>query len=109
MASAAKTFPTPEARTYDIELSTLLGKRAGSLGLRISGAQFSGILRLMKAETPVHGHLLEDGMCRVSGSIRIRMNTYPFEGEGMLLPERIELLLRCAGLSLPLRGSRKEE
>ena len=90
MASAAKTLRAPESRTYDIELSTLLGKRIGSLGLQISGKQFSGILHLMKAENPVHGHLLEGGMCRIIG-------------------ESIELLLRCAGLSLPLRGSRKEE
>ena len=109
MASASKTLPAPESRTYDIELSTLLGKRIGSLGLQISGKQFSGILHLMKAENPVHGHLLEGGMCRIIGSIRTRMNTYPFEGEGLLLPESIELLLRCAGLSLPLRGSRKEK
>ena len=45
----------------------------------------------------------------MDGSIRTRMNTYPFAAEGLMLPERIELLLRCAGFSLPLCGTRKEE
>lgn len=104
MANTAKALPEPEMRIYDVELSTLLGKRTGSLKL-----QFSGVLSLMRAENPVHGQVSREGLCSMDGSIRTRMNTYPFAAEGLMLTERIELLLRCAGFSLPLCGTRKEE
>ena len=83
-----------EVRTYDVELTTLLGKRSGSLGVRLSGECFSGVLRLMKQENPVQGQLSPDGQCRLTGSIRTRMGAYPFEGEGHLLPECLEMILR---------------
>ena len=98
-----------EVRTYDVELTTLLGKRSGSLGVRLSGECFSGVLRLMKQENPVQGQLSPDGQCRLAGSIRTRMGAYPFEGEGHLLPECLEMILRCGGFPLPLRGNRREE
>ena len=50
-----------------------------------------------------------DGQCRLTGSIRTRMGAYPFEGEGHLLPECLEMILRCGGFPLPLRGNRREE
>ena len=109
MANTAKALPEPEMRIYDVELSTLLGKRTGSLKLQFSGERFSGVLSLMRAENPVHGQVSREGLCSMDGSIRTRMNTYPFAAEGLMLPERIELLLRCAGFSLPLCGTRKEE
>ena len=98
-----------EVRTYDVELTSLLGKRPGSLGIMLSGERLSGVLRLMKHENPVQGQLSPDGQCRLTGSIRTRMGAYPFEGEGRLLPECLEMTLRCGGLPLPLRGNRREE
>ncbi len=68
-----------------------------------------GLLSLMKAENPVQGVVDAEGRYRLSGSIRTRMSAYPFEGEGLLLPESVELMLRCAGITLPLRGTRREE
>ena len=109
MANESKALPKPETRVYAVELSTLLGKRTGSLNLQFSGERFSGVLSLMKAENPVHGLVSREGLCGMNGSIRTRMNTYPFTAEGLMLPERVELLLRCAGVSLPLCGTRKEE
>lgn len=99
----------PETRIYDVELSTLLGKRVGSLGLQICGECLSGVLKLMKAENLVQGRLFENGACSLTGSLRTRMNNYSFTGEGLLLPERMDMLLRCAGITLPLRGTRREE
>lgn len=99
----------PETRIYDVELSTLLGKRGGSLGVSILEGRLFGLLSLMKAENPVQGVVDAEGRCRLSGSIRTRMSAYPFEGEGKLLPECVELMLRCAGITLPLRGTRREE
>ena len=109
MTNAPQPHPPLEERVYDVELITLLGKRIGTLGLKIAGGQFSGLLWLMKAENQMQGSIAPDGHCCLRGSIRTRMATYSVEGEGLLLPERMELLLRCAGVSLPLRGTRKEE
>ena len=91
------TDDAPETRIYDVELSTLLGKRGGSLGVSILEGRLFGLLSLMKAENPVQGVVDAEGRCRLSGSIRTRMSAYPFEGEGLLLPESVELMLRCAG------------
>ncbi len=100
---------TPETRIYDVELSTLLGRRCGSLGVSILEGRLFGLLNLMKAENPVQGVVDSEGRCRLTGSIRTRMSAYPFEGEGRLLPECVELMLRCAGITLPMRGTRREE
>ena len=99
----------PETRIYDVELGTPLGKRSGSLGVSIWEGRLFGLLSLMRAENPVQGQVDPEGRCRLSGSIRTRMNAYSFEGEGRLLPECVELMLRCAGIALPLRGKRREE
>lgn len=48
-------------------------------------------------------------MCRLTGSIRTRIGAYAFEGDGISAPDRIEMLLRVKGVSLPLRGVRREE
>ena len=109
MANTTNTRPVPESRIYDVELGTVLGRRSGQLKLQLSGGRLFGILGLMNAENPVHGRVSPDGACRLAGSIRTRMSAYSFEGEGIMLSERIEMLLRCKGLSLPLRGIRREE
>lgn len=108
MTRSFQTLSAPEFRIYDVELSMPLGKRSGSLRLSVFGARFCGTLDLMKAENAIRGQTSNDGSCRVTGSIRTRMSTYRFEGEGRILPERIELLLRCRSIKLPLRGTRKE-
>ncbi len=108
MTRSFQTLSAPEFRIYDVELSTPLGKRSGSLRLSVFGARFCGTLDLMKAENAIRGQTSNDGSCRVTSSIRTRMSTYRFEGEGRILPERIELLLRCGSIKLPLRGTRKE-
>ncbi len=97
-----------QKRVYDVEMSTLLGRRRGSLELSICNGLLSGILQLMKAENPVCGTLGENQQCTLSGNIRTRMGNYPFEGEGRMDLEKIDLMLRCAGLNLPLHGIRKE-
>ena len=108
MTRSFQTLSAPEFRFYDVELSTPLGKRSGSLHLSVFGERFCGTLDLMKAENAIRGQTSNDGSCRVTGSIRTRMGTYCFEGEGRILPERIELL-RCGSIKLPLRGTRKEK
>ncbi len=109
MANTTNTRPVPESRIYDVELGTVLGRRSGQLKLQLSGGRLFGILGLMNAENPVHGRVSPDGACRLAGSIRTRMSAYSFESEGIMLSERIEMLLRCKGVSLPLRGIRREE
>lgn len=101
--------PLEETRMYRVELWTLLGRRAGSLMLHMSSGCFSGMLSLMRSDNPVRGQVSADGRCTLSGSIRTRVSTYPMTGEGLLFPERLELLLHCAGMSLPLQGKRREE
>lgn len=96
-------------RIYAVELSTLLGKRMGNLTLNFFGDRFDGVLSLMKAENPVYGHMLDANRCQLTGSIRTRMNSYPFEAEGTLMPEKLDLTLHCAAFNLPLHGNRKEE
>ena len=109
MTNAPQPHPTLEERVYNVELITLLGKRIGTLGLKIAGGQFSGLLWLMKAENQVQGSIAPDGHCCLCGSIRTRMATYSVEGEGLLLPERMELLLRCAGRQPAAAGNQKGE
>lgn len=101
--------PASETRIYTVELQTLLGKRDGWLKLQLLGDCLTGVLSLMKAENPVQGKITADGMCRLSGSIRTRIGAYAFEGDGISVPDRIEMLLRVKGVSLPLRGVRREE
>lgn len=101
--------PLEETRMYRVELWTLLGRRAGSLMLHMSSGCFSGMLSLMRSDNPVRGQVSADGRCTLSGSIRTRVSTYPMTGEGLLFPERLELLLHCAGMYLPLQGKRREE
>lgn len=103
------TDDAPETRIYDVELNTLLGKRSGNLGVSIFDGRLFGLLNLMKVENPVQGAADFQERCRLSGSIRTRVNACPFKGEGRLLPERVELMLRCAGITLPLHGTRREE
>lgn len=98
-----------EVRTYRVELSTLLGKRGGQLRLFLSDGRLSGVLRLMKAEPPVQGYVLADETCSLKGSVCTRVGVYPFEGEGLLSPEHIEIQMRVKGVTLPLRGTREEE
>ncbi len=101
--------PLEETRMYRVELWTLLGRRAGSLMLHMSSSCFSGMLSLMRSDNPVRGQVSADGRCTLSGSIRTRVSTYPMTGKGLLFPERLELLLHCAGMYLPLQGKRREE
>ncbi len=98
-----------ETRMYRVELRTMLGQRVGSLMLHMSSGSFLGILSLMRSDNPVRGQVSADGRCTLSGSIRTRVSTYPMTGEGLLFPERLELLLHCAGIYLPLQGKRREE
>ena len=109
MADPVMTQVLPEERTYDVELHTVLGRRSGQMKLFLSGESFSGILRLMGFENSLSGHTLSDGTCHMTGCIRTRMGRCPFEGKGTLLRDQVEAQLRCKGVSLSLRGSRKEE
>ena len=98
-----------ERRAYQVELDTMMGKRAGSLLIRLFGERFSGVLQLMQTENPVEGKVFADGRCTFSGSLRTKIKLYPLSGEGLLLPERVDLRLRCGGSVLPLQGIRREE
>lgn len=109
MTSKTNMLFQQESRSYAVELATSLGKRIGKLKIDFFEDHFSGILSLMKADNPIHGQRLEDGTCILNGTIRTMMNTYPFEGEGFIQPERIELLLHCAGVNLPLLGIKEKE
>lgn len=109
MKRAEHTQPFPGALIYEVEFGTMLGIRRGLLDLHLTGEKLSGALKLMNAENAVVGRVTPNGTCSLSGSIQSRMNAYPFEGEGVVSPERVDLMLRCAGDALPLRGARKED
>ena len=109
MAHSANDCTESENRIYAVELHTPLGRRAGRLELQRLGDALNGVLSLMKSENPVRGRISADGMCSLTGSIRTRIGVYAFEGEGISAPDRIEMLLRVKGVSLPLRGVRREE
>lgn len=109
MEHSSNDRPASETRIYTVELHTPLGRRAGWLKLQLLGEAISGVLSLMKSENPVQRRISADGMCRLTGSIRMRIGAYAFEGDGISAPDRIEMLLRVKGVSLPLRGVRREE
>ncbi len=98
-----------EKRAYQVELDTMMGKRAGNLLIQLFGEHFSGVLQLMQTENPVEGKVFADGRCTLSGSLRTKIKLYSLSGEGLLLPERVDLRLRCGGGILPLRGIRRAE
>lgn len=93
---------------YDITMKTPLGDRRGQLSLDCENGYCHGILTLLGTKTSLHGTLDEARRCELQGELRTLLRSLPYAASGMLLPDRLSLMLLAGGHSYAIHGQRKE-
>jgi len=78
---------------YSVLLHTPLGQRSGKMEIRINGSQSSGVLHILNRSEPFTGSIDADGICRFKGQLVTRMKTIPYQAEGQLTKETVNLSL----------------
>ena len=89
---------------YDVILHTEIGKRKGRADVRIHGTRISGILTLLNKSEQFTGSIEQDGTCRLQGKLVSLLREIPFEAEGMVTMQQLELTLHAAQGSYRLTG-----
>lgn len=80
-------------KSYDIVMSTPIGKRKGTLILNITGNIFTGIMHILGSNNNIKGSLNNDGTCLFSGSFATRFHSYNYKGDGLIMTDSILLNL----------------
>ena len=93
---------------YDVILHTEIGERIGSAAVRIHENQVSGILTLLNRTEHFKGSVAQDGTCRLSGKMISLMREIPFEAQGSITAQNMELTLYAARGSYTLTGIRTD-
>jgi len=78
---------------YSVLLHTPLGQRSGKLEVQINGDRSSGILHILNRSEPFFGRIDEDGTCRFKGRLVTLIRTIPYQAEGRITKEAVELSL----------------
>ena len=93
---------------YDVILHTEIGERIGSAVVRIHENKVSGILTLLNRTEHFTGSVAQDGTCRLSGKLISLMREIPFEAQGSITAQDLELTLYAARGSYTLTGIRTD-
>ena len=79
---------------YDITLKTPLGRRYGTMCVKIAREQMSGSMTLLNHEEPFCGTVDEKGNCSIEGRLVSLLRGIPFRGQGRIDRDSVHLLLR---------------
>lgn len=78
---------------YDVQLHTPLGKRSGKLEVKINGSYASGVLHILNRSEPFEGEIDPSGQCRFAGKLVTLTRTIPYQAEGRITEDVVELYL----------------
>ena len=78
---------------YNVMLHTPLGQRCGTLEIQRSGRTASGILHILKQSEPFSGSIEADGTCCFKGQLVTLTRTIPYQAEGRITKETVDLSL----------------
>lgn len=78
---------------YSVLLHTPLGQRSGTLEIRFNGSQSVGILHILNRSEPISGRIGDDGSCCFQGQLVTLTRTIPFQAEGRITKETVDLSL----------------
>ena len=96
-------------RTYVLEMETPLGKRRGVLNLIMLGDSVSGDLTLFTRTAPIlEGHRIGDSLA-FQGEMKTLVGALPYQANGTLGEDTLEMEICTARGHYPVRGTRREK
>lgn len=92
--------------TYAVQMRTVLGPKSGTLTLNEYDDKLSGVLEIMGSKNPfTEGRLIGD-VCMFSGFIRTALDIVPYQAEGRVEGDTINMLYRTSKGDIKLTGKR---
>ena len=89
---------------YNITLHTPLGPRMGILQIMKNGSRISGFLNILKQAKPIAGRIDPTGRCCFFGTLVTLTREIPYQAEGNLTGDGLELSLTGKSNSYRMTG-----
>lgn len=89
---------------YDLEMSTPLGKRRGSLELMVWGNGLNGYLTMFTRTVPIRSGQRFGQRIYFDGDMKTMMKTLPYEAEGTVSNSGVDLLISTEQGAYPVTG-----
>ena len=92
-------------RLYDILMQTPLGKRSGTMQIRIADSRVSGMLAIMKHSEPFEGTVDAEGNCTIRGLLVTLLRRIPYTAVGTIRDGALRLSLTGERNTFEIRGT----
>ena len=89
---------------YDLEMSTPLGKRRGSLELMVWGGFLNGYLTMFTRTIPIRDGRWEGQDLAFAGDMKTFLKTLPYKAHGTLTHSGLELVIATEQGDYPVTG-----
>ncbi|MGM9665916.1 MAG: hypothetical protein ACI3XX_05205 [Eubacteriales bacterium] len=91
---------------YDISLITQLGKRHGTMLVKIINDNIEGILDILGKSHRCIGKIQKDGLCSIKGKLKTLLSVFEYSAKGFINEDKIELELKYKHGNMSLYGQR---
>lgn len=98
-----------EKRTFNITISTPIGKRSGVMAMNIEGGEISGTLSIFGGEFEISGKMLDAENCIIYGMFKTLVNEFYYQATGHIDNDSLTLTMNGGSSTYKLAGTRKEQ
>lgn len=95
--------------TYALEMQTPLGKRRGVLTLNLRGGRVGGELTLFTRSAPIQSGRRSGDNFTFQGEMKTLVGLLPYQANGTLHEDSLEMEIRTVRGLYPVRGVRTEK
>lgn len=89
---------------YDLEMTTPLGRRRGSLELMVWDRFLNGYLTMFTRTIPIREGYLDRQRISFSGDMKTLLKMSPYQASGSLSPSGVELIISTEQGEYPVTG-----
>ena len=89
---------------YKITLAAPVGTRYGHLQMEVKQGLISGCVDILNHKSPLTGQVLDNGTCRLTGTLTSLMQTFTYTAVGCFNAQFIELTLQGRNRHYHLTG-----
>lgn len=93
-----------KVRCYAVVLNTSIGERHGKMMVKRQNNRLLGEITLFNHKEKFEGLFERNGQCQISGKIVTLTKVLPYEASGILLHDRVHLVVQTAKEKYELTG-----